>query len=889
MSSAKRSLIFSFVTQYAELAIQFVAVLVLARLLSPKEIGTYSVAAFLMTILHVFRDFGVARYVVQETELTAEKIRSAIGVAIVLALVVAAILFSMSGVIAQLYHAPAIKQILVVMSASFAATPYGSVLAAIFRRDMQFDRLLIVRIASAICHVVTAISMALLGFGAVSLAWANFAGIVSYGVVAVMMASRKTPLIPHFKNFKEILSYGSMSSLGTVANVAGTNSPDVIIGKLLGLSAAGYFSRGNGLIQLFRSMVTGSVLPMVLPYFAQIRREKGDLAEAYYRAVDYLAVFSWPFLTVMGLLALPVVRTLYGQQWDQSVPVVQMLCVAGIVSTFSVMASEVMVANGHVRAVTITQLINSVLRVVCIVLAVTTHSLAAIGASLIVAETVSLIVTSIYLRQSTGMRFRKVIRATRISAFVTLASSAIPAFAAGVLMNHYLNLWETLIVGVIGATAGWIYSIAKTNHPLKPHLHQTFDWLLRNLMRNGETQIGGQPFQLRVAFSENGAGYGGAIISLAAFLEKKPSGLRPYIYTSIGTDQYRELSRLGQWRQVPQKTYITRKWLGRLGRPLSSAADNLFNLLPRVLRLYFAFKRDRIHLVYLNNDPVCNMASALAARLAGLPTILHARGFSTPTKGVRWVLAQLEHCIAVSNAVRQQLLELGLPSEKCTVVPEGLDLDLFHVRPPAPNLRRELGIAPQTKVITLVAGLIDWKGQDVLLDACPAIFARMPDTVVLLVGAAYGRDNAFAQIIANLAAAPEMKGRVRLLGNRTDIPDILSITDVVIHASTKPEPFGRTFLEGMAMGKAVIASAEGGPLEVIEHEVDGLLIKPRKPDVLAQAVLRLLEDENLARKLGENGAKKALKYSIENHANAICKVLHDSGQMPFIVNLSPVK
>ena len=223
--------------------------------------------------------------------------------------------------------------------------------------------------------------------------------------------------------------------------------------------------------------------------------------------------------------------------------------------------------------------------------------------------------------------------------------------------------------------------------------------------------------------------------------------------------------------------------------------------------------------------------------------------------------------------MKNNLLSLGLPPEKCSVVPEGLDLKLFHPRPPKSELRNELGLTELQPVITLVGGLIDWKGQDVVLDAAPAILKKFPQAIFLLVGSAYGLDDAFSKVIHQRAKLPELSGSIRLLGSRGDIPDILSISSVVLHASTKPEPFGRTFLEGMAMGKPVIASNEGGPLDVIESGSDGILITPGSPDLLAQAVIHLLENPELRNRLGTNGARKAENYSIESHTRAVLDAL----------------
>lgn len=376
-----------------------------------------------------------------------------------------------------------------------------------------------------------------------------------------------------------------------------------------------------------------------------------------------------------------------------------------------------------------------------------------------------------------------------------------------------------------------------------------------------------------VAFCENGAGYGGAIISLAAMLEHLDRRYQPLLYTSLDTEPYRRLARLGPRRHLAPSALVAQATLQRLHIPFASTIDNLCNLLPYALRYYQAFRSDRVRLVYLNNDATCNIAAALGARMAGLPMVLHARGFHADTRGTRHVLSWLRHCMPVSHAVQDELLTLGLARADCTIMPEGIDLGSYHPRAPAAGLRAALGIGADDPVITLVGGLIDWKGQDVLLDAAPRLFARYPTARILLVGAAYGRDTRFADMLAARAAAPAMGGRVMLLGGRPDIPELLSISAVVVHASTLPEPFGRTFLEGMAMGRPVIAAGEGGPLDVITHEHDGLLVAPRDAALLGDAILRLLDHPEQAARMAANGAVTARRYGIEDHAARVAGVL----------------
>jgi len=136
------------------------------------------------------------------------------------------------------------------------------------------------------------------------------------------------------------------------------------------------------------------------------------------------------------------------------------------------------------------------------------------------------------------------------------------------------------------------------------------------------------------------------------------------------------------------------------------------------------------------------------------------------------------------------------------------------------------------KVVLLPARLTRWKGQTVLLDA----MARLPgDAVALLVGEGGLRRELEARI-----AGLGLTGRARLCGHADDMPAALLLADVVVHASTDPEAFGRTVIEAQAMARPVIASDLGAPRETVEEGITGWRVKPGDPAALAGAVARAL-------------------------------------------------
>ena len=469
--STKKSIGISFATQYSEMLIQFLGVLALARILAPQDIGTYSIAAFLMTLLHVFRDFGVVQYVIQERELTAAKIQSAMGVSIILAGSMALLLLALSGSLARFYDNPEIESILHVAAASFAFAPFGSTLMGIMRREFRLMSILYIKTASALCHVATAVTLALHGYGALSLAWANFVGIVSFGLMANLLRPAGVPFTPRFRNVREVLSFGGVASLGTAANIAGTNSPDVVIGKVMDMAAVGYFSRANGLVGLFTRLITGALTPLALPYFSSMRRENKPLDLPYLLAVSQLTAVAWPFFAALAILALPMIRALYGDQWDASVRAAQLLCAGGAISSVSLFATQVMIANGQLRQSTYANLMAQPMRVMA-VLASSVYGLEAIAAALVGAELLALVIISYYLHQSLGVGPLRLARACATSAVLALCSAIGPWLVMHNAAPDWNHPWPPLLAGICGAALGWFGSMAATRHPLGIQLWQ---------------------------------------------------------------------------------------------------------------------------------------------------------------------------------------------------------------------------------------------------------------------------------------------------------------------------------------------------------------------------------------------------------------------------------
>ena len=154
----------------------------------------------------------------------------------------------------------------------------------------------------------------------------------------------------------------------------------------------------------------------------------------------------------------------------------------------------------------------------------------------------------------------------------------------------------------------------------------------------------------------------------------------------------------------------------------------------------------------------------------------------------------------------------------------------------------------------MVGRIAPWKGQHVFLAAFAEAFPGGGAEAVIVGSALFGEE-AYGKELGRLVNDLGIVGRVRFSGFSDDVWEELSQLDVLVHASTVPEPFGQVVLEGMAAGLPVVAARAGGPAELITDGIDGLLFTPGQSDELATTLRALAENPLRRHELGQNARK----------------------------------
>jgi len=238
-------------------------------------------------------------------------------------------------------------------------------------------------------------------------------------------------------------------------------------------------------------------------------------------------------------------------------------------------------------------------------------------------------------------------------------------------------------------------------------------------------------------------------------------------------------------------------------------------------------------------------SALLAARRMGLPFVTTYHGaYNEGFPGKRLynsVMARGDRVIAISHFIAELIrARHGVEEARLRIIPRGVDLRRFDPALVSAErlaaLRAAWGVAEGQPIIMLPARVTRWKGQMVLVEA----MAQLPgDALALLVGDAAERPAFQAELQARIAGLG-LQDRVRLVGHATDMPAALMLADVVVHASTDAEAFGRTVIEAQAMARPVIASDLGAPRETVAEGITGWRTPPGDAAALAEALSRAL-------------------------------------------------
>lgn len=331
MADLRRSLVINFFSSSGAALLQFAVSVLLARILSPSEIGVYSMTVVFVNLAHVFRDFGVTSYLQREADLTPSKIRSAIGVVFTSSWLIAIVLFAASGWIGQWFKEPAIVPVMRVLSIGFLIIPFGAITSALLAREFAAEKQALVNAVGTISFCVSCVVLGYMGFGSMSLAYANLINIIACALIYIPLRPKGLPWLPAFDHWRSVAHFGAGSLLSNCAGALNSAIPDIVLGKLGTARHVGLLSRANSTVTIFTHVAGSTVSYGAVSYLAQTYHRGDSLVPILSRATALLTGVGWAALALTAVLGQDIVLALYGPKWLECVPAILPLSLAAAI------------------------------------------------------------------------------------------------------------------------------------------------------------------------------------------------------------------------------------------------------------------------------------------------------------------------------------------------------------------------------------------------------------------------------------------------------------------------------------------------------------------------------------------------------------------------------
>lgn len=350
--AVKGSIAWMAAAQTSSFVLQFASSVVLARLLTPREMGVFAVAIAIVGALSIVQAFGLQSMIIRERDLTERVEVGAFTGNAIISIFLSGLIAGVAFVGGRFLEDDGVRRVLLVLALSPVLAIPGFLPAAQLEREGRFKLISIVNMAKGLALSVCTIIFALFGLKYMSIAYAQVIS-QAFGVVLFCIAGRQ-----HFRIRFGLYDIGAIARFGfqmlAVSGVADVSRrlSDIVLAKMLGLPALGLYNRSSGLNSLLWDRIHLVLGRVLFVDFAAHTRAGHSLRDKYLTAVEMITALLWPAFAGLAVLAGPFILRVYGARWAPAAEPLALLAIASIIQVSITMTWEVFVACGELRTQT---------------------------------------------------------------------------------------------------------------------------------------------------------------------------------------------------------------------------------------------------------------------------------------------------------------------------------------------------------------------------------------------------------------------------------------------------------------------------------------------------------------------------------------------------------
>lgn len=435
--------------------LSLVTTMVLARLLMPSEFGLVAMVLVFTHFAKMLADFGLAPAIVQSKKTSEEQLSSLFWLNMLFGGLLCGLGILLAPAIAAFYGESDLIGLTYGLAMGFVFGALGIVPSALIRKQMRFRLFSIITLTSVLVASASAIAAAIYGLGAWALVVEALVRSLLASCLYLLYGGWRPRLMFNLTSIIPMLRYGIGYVGYSVINYWAKHVDNLLVGKLLGSDALGFYSEAYKMMRMPVTQVMGSLTGVMFPALSAIQDDHERCKAVYLKTMSMLSLATFPMAIGMMVLAEPLIFTFLGDQWGQAVPILQILAITGVSSTFSNPTGWLYKSQGRTDIMFWWGLGGSGTLIVGIVIGATFMDVHAIAAGYTIAHLILLVPSVIIPGRLIGMSFLDVFAVTRGGLACAIAMGLAMAGLFYFVVPHTLP--SPVILGLVAPAGLLIY------------------------------------------------------------------------------------------------------------------------------------------------------------------------------------------------------------------------------------------------------------------------------------------------------------------------------------------------------------------------------------------------------------------------------------------------
>lgn len=445
--------------KFGTMGLNFIANLILARLLLPSDYGTIGMLQIFISVSSIFVTAGFGMALVQKKNPTHIDYTSVFYWNLVASILFYFILFFSGPAISRFYNMSELTIVLRVQSLSLIIQAFSTVQTCQLQKQLRFRELSIRTIVATLVGTIVGVVMAFMGYGVWSLVFSHLVSIFASVLLLWKMSSWRPTWEFSWQSLKELFSFGGLMALSSFVETLYNNLQGLVIGKWFSSSDLGYYTQAKKMETIPTDALSQVVNQVSFPVFSALQDDKSKLLYGVRKNITSITYINFPMMLLLIVLAKPLVAILYGLKWMESVPYLQILCIAGAIYSMNTINTNVIRSLGKGKIYFIVQLVKRLIGIAFIFISIRWGVLGLMWA-LTSYSYVALLINSFVNKKLINYGFLTQIKDVGRNFLVSMVAAVCAYLLILLPINEYvIMVLQILLYGLIFVGISWIFKL----------------------------------------------------------------------------------------------------------------------------------------------------------------------------------------------------------------------------------------------------------------------------------------------------------------------------------------------------------------------------------------------------------------------------------------------